>query len=165
MHSAIYAYKRILSTPPISTIGYEKDITLSKPFHAILNERSKEDGFGSHLCLLTCARWGDWTLKNQTANQTKVSFVRWLMIPDPSLITTDVIMTSLLLWKIICVIAYFLILPDFLLFTFLCFEGKNWWIWILPENSTLWRHNDVRLRHCVNHDMPRCWKWWVHYPV
>ena len=43
---------------------------------------------------------------------------RWLMIPDPSLITTDVIMTSLLLWKIICVIAYFLILPDFLLFIF-----------------------------------------------
>ena len=32
-------------------------------------------GFGSHLCLLTCARWGDWTLQNQTANQTKVSFV------------------------------------------------------------------------------------------
>ena len=70
--------KKILSTPLISTIGYEKDITLCKPFHAILNERSKEDGdgFGSHLCLLTCVRWGDWTLKNQTANQTKVSFVR-----------------------------------------------------------------------------------------
>ena len=45
---------------------------------------------------------------------------RRLMIPDPSLITTDVIMTSLLLWKIICVIAYFLILPDFLLFKFFC---------------------------------------------
>ena len=68
--------KKILSTPLISTIGYEKDITLCKPFHAILNERSKEDfGFGSHLCLLTNARWGDWTLQNQTANQTKVSFV------------------------------------------------------------------------------------------
>ena len=27
-------------------------------------------------------------------------------------------------------------------------------IWVLPINLTIWRHNDARLRHCVNQVMP-----------
>ena len=38
-------------------------------------------------------------------------------------------------------------------------------IWILPINSTIWRFNDIKLRHGVNQVMPRCWKWWVNYSV
>ena len=38
-------------------------------------------------------------------------------------------------------------------------------IWILPINSTTWRHNDDILCHCVNKVMPRSWKWRLHYCV
>ena len=49
-----YTHIKNLVNAPVSAIGWEKDITLCKPLHAILNERSKEDfRFGSHLCLLT----------------------------------------------------------------------------------------------------------------
>ena len=39
-------------------------------------EQKKREWRGSsHLCLLSCARQEDWTLKIQTANQAKVAFV------------------------------------------------------------------------------------------
>lgn len=48
-------------------------------------------------------------------------------------------------------LANFLILWNTLLFVsifhFMCTLRE---IWILPINFTIWRHNDVRLRHCVN---------------
>ena len=30
-------------------------------------------------------------------------------------------------------------------------------IWSLPINSTKWRHNDVKLRHCGDQIMLGCW--------
>lgn len=43
----------------------------------IFNERSKkDDGLSRSHFWLTFAWWGDWTLQNQAANQTEVSFVR-----------------------------------------------------------------------------------------
>ena len=72
------------SLPPCAPLAFpSRHNPLSLPFqtpatqaNAILNERSKEDfRYGSHLCLLTCARWGHWTLQKNPANQRKVSFV------------------------------------------------------------------------------------------
>ena len=60
---------------------------------------------------------------------------------------------------IICVLANFLILSDTLLATL---RREIDEIWVLPRNSTIWRHNDVKLRRCVNHFIPWCWKWWVY---
>ena len=36
-------------------------------------------------------------------------------------------------------------------------------IWILQTNWTIRRHNNAKLRHCVNQFMPRGWKWWANY--
>ena len=38
-------------------------------------------------------------------------------------------------------------------------------IWILPINLTIWRYNDVRLRHCVNQVTAKNWKWRVHFSL
>ena len=49
----------------------------------------------------------------------------WQMVPDPSLIINDVIMTSLLLLKISYVLANFLVLSDTLLFEYFLLQGKK----------------------------------------
>ena len=36
-------------------------------------------------------------------------------------------------------------------------------IWILQANWAIRRHNNVKLRHCVDQLMPRGWKWWANY--
>ena len=56
-------------------------------------------------------------------------------------------------------LANFLILSDTLLATL---RREIDEIWVLPRNSTIWRHNDVKLRRCDNHFIPWCWKWWVY---
>ena len=86
---------------------------------------------------------------------------RWQILLVSFLVITDVIMTSLLLLKIIYVLANFRWLYQTLLFYYFSFYVYFEEIWILPINSTMWRHNDVILRHCVNQVM--FWKWWVHY--
>ena len=63
-------------------------------------------------------------------------------------------MTSLLLLKIIYVLANFLILSDTLLFKYFCSLSTLRKIWILPIISTIWRYYDVRLRQSVNQVMP-----------
>ena len=63
---------------------------------------------------------------------------RWWMVPDPSLILNDVIMTSQLLFKII--LNFFLTI--------------SWFCWILRINLTIWVHNDIKLRHSVNQVVP-----------
>lgn len=59
------------------------------------------------------------------------------MVPDPSLIINDVIMTSLLLLNIIYVLANFFVLSDTSLFEYFSLQGKKIdGSWILPKNST-----------------------------
>ena len=88
---------------------------------------------------------------------------RWRMVSDSSLTMNNVIMMSLLLFKIINVFANFLILSDTLQCEYFSLWGKNHGIGFcqyLP--STMWLHNVIKLRHCVNHIMPRCWKFKEH---
>ena len=59
-------------------------------------------------------------------------------------------MTSLLLLKIIFVLANFLNLSKTLGFKYFRFISCLREIWILPISSAIRRHNDVRLRHCAN---------------
>ena len=67
-----------------------------------------------------------------------------------------------LLLKIIFVLASFLILSDTLFIKYFSLYGNSEGNLILPIKSVIWRHNDVRLRHCVNQVMPRWRKWWLH---
>ena len=50
---------------------------------------------------------------------------RWRMVPDLFFIINDVIMTSLLLFKAINLLAIFLILSDTLLFKYFSFRGEK----------------------------------------
>ena len=69
-------------------------------------------------------------------------------------VINDVIMTSQLGLKILNDLANFSILSDTsMYFRFIATLRE---IWILPINSTIWRFNDIKLRHGVNQVMPRC---------
>ena len=63
----------------------------------------------------------------------------------------DVILTSLLLLETIYVLANFLT-PYHLRFFRLMSTLRE--TWILPINSTIWRHDDVILRLCVSQVIP-----------
>ena len=71
-------------------------------------------------------------------------------------------MTSLVVLKILYVLAIFLILSDTLLFKYFSIYVYFGGGLDFAKNSPIWRHNNIRLRHCVNQVMPRSWKWYVH---
>ena len=94
---------------------------------------------------------------------------RWWTVPDPSLVINDVIITSLLLLKVINVLANFCIPISsccsfcstlYYLSTFR-FEGKQRWNLDSSNKTKLWRQNDLKLNHRVNQVMLRSWKWRV----
>ena len=62
---------------------------------------------------------------------------RCRMVPDPSFTMNDVIMTSLLLFKIINVFTIFLILSDTLLFRQIASLSLSPYAWMLKIMSTL----------------------------
>ena len=62
---------------------------------------------------------------------------RCRMVPDPSFTMNDVIMTSLLLFKIINVFTIFLILSDALLFRQTASLSLSRYAWMLKIMSTL----------------------------
>ena len=77
----------------------------------------------------------------------------------------DVIMKSLLLFKIIYLFSIFLILSDTLLLISISrFISTLMEIWFLPIYSIIWRHNDVIFRFCINQILVVvAWavlKWW-----
>ena len=77
--------------------------------------------------------------------------------PPPFLVINDVIMTSLLLLKIICLLANFVyFIRDLTIYVFIALSTFSE-MWILLINWTTWRHNDVRLRHIVSQVIPRRW--------
>ena len=76
------------------------------------------------------------------------------MLSVPLFINNDVIMTSLLLLKIIYCSPTSVILSETLLFAYLMPTLRE--IWMLSVNLTIWRSNDVILRHCVNQVRVRC---------
>ena len=63
----------------------------------------------------------------------------------------DVILTSLLLLETIYVLANFLTPYHLRFFRLMSILRETW---ILPINSTIWRHDDVILRLCVNQVIP-----------
>ena len=62
---------------------------------------------------------------------------RCRMVPDPSFAMNDVIMTSLLLFKIINVFTIFLILSDTLIFRQIASLSLSLYAWMLKIMSTL----------------------------
>ena len=74
----------------------------------------------------------------------------------------NVIMTSLLFWKVLNVLANFLILWDTLIY------HDFFALWLLWKESGYCQsiqQYGVKLRHYVNQIMPRCWKRWKRYFV
>ena len=76
----------------------------------------------------------------------------WRIVLLPSVILDDVMMSSLLLLKIICwqTLSFYQINYYVGFFRYDHFEEKIDEIWVLPINSIISRHNDVKLRHCAS---------------
>ena len=83
-------------------MGYEKDITLCKPLHAILTERSKEDfRFGSLLCLLIARGEETEHYKiKQPIRQKSPLFFSPLFCPRPNFL--DALVRKRMLSRLMC---------------------------------------------------------------
>ena len=85
---------------------------------------------------------------------SKMEYIKIIILADPRWRMLP-IMTSLL-WIYMFIIynqlPWFYQRPYYLsIFRFMSTLSE---IWVLPINLTIWRHNDARLRHCVNQVMP-----------
>ena len=74
---------------------------------------------------------------------------KWWMVSVP-LIINDFIVTSLLLLKFIVLANSLILLQTPYFLTLFGFMATLRGILILPLNSAIWRHNDVKIRYCVN---------------
>lgn len=74
---------------------------------------------------------------------------KWWMVSVP-LIINDFIVTSLLLLKFIVLANSLILLQTPYCLTSFGFMATLRGILILPLNSAIWRHNDVKIRYCVN---------------
>ena len=83
------------------------------------------------------------------SNWLKMLDPKWWMVSVP-LIINDFIVTSLLLLKFIVLANSLILLQTPYFLTLFGFMATLRGFLILPLNSAIWRHNDVKIRYCVN---------------